>query len=177
MSERATRIGNDNSGDFIATRTSYDTDQNSNDRVVQRFDLASERGPSPLGTANRGSSGTLNDIDVLDLTTLSSDLTNNLIDIGDKSMLVVSVELSASTTNSVIITPIMFDNENTPGVMGILESKAFNLAYDFKKASTSGYIPATKIWDTSGAHKIGLHITEWADAGGSITIKVYGWVI
>ena len=112
----------------------------------------------------------------MDLSNLPSDLTSNLIDVGDKSVLVVQAEFDDSAANVLTITPIMFDKEGTPGILGLLEGKTLSLPYAFHKGS-SDYVTPVTFWDTLGAHKLGLHITNWADSGGAITLKVYGWVI
>lgn len=175
MAEKGTPIEDGASGDVIATRDAFETDESANSRVIQRFDLASGRGPSPLGTATRGSAGVLNTIDALDLSNLPLDLTSNLLDVGDKSVVVIQAEFSGSGAQPVTVTPIMFDAEATPGVLGVLESKTLVQPYAFHNNGL--YVTQAAFWDTLGAHKIGLHVTSWADSGGSITLKVYGWVI
>lgn len=176
IQESSTIVSDAASGDAIATRQSAENDDQGNSRYIQRIDFASGKCPSPLPTAVRGSDGTLNTVDPLDLDNLPSDLTNNLITIGDKSMLNVFIELTAYTTNEIIITPILYDNEATPGFMGLLESKSFQMTYGFNKSGNSYFTPILS-WDTVGGWKVGLHVTDWADSGGSIYIKVYGWVI
>lgn len=177
MAEKGTPIEDGASGDVIATRDAFETDSvGGASRVIQRIDFASGRGPSPLGNAKRGSAGTLNTIDTLNLASLPSDLTSNLIDVGDKSTLVVFVEFTSSSAQDIVITPIMFDKEASPGVMTVMPSHTFGIDYAFYK-SASSYVTASYAWDTMGAHKIGLHVTAWPDSGGAIYVKVYGWVI
>jgi len=177
MAEKGTPIEDGASGDVVATRDAFELDSvGGASRVIQRVDFASGRGPSPLGTAKRGSAGILNSIDTLNLTALPTDLTSNLIDVGDKSTLILQVEFTTSTAQDIVITPLMYDNAGTPGIMGVMQAHPFSLDYAFYKGGANYITPAFS-WDTLGAHKIGIHITQWPDNGGSIYVKVYGWVI
>ena len=151
--ELATQVASASSGSFVATRQAYALDQTGDARVIQRVDFSSNRGPSPLGTAQRGSSGTWNAIDTLNLTSLPSDLTSNLINVGDNSMVIMQVEFSLATAQDITITPLMFDKGG------------------------ANYVTPAFAWDTYGAHNIGIHLTQWGDAGGAGYVKVYGWVI
>jgi hypothetical protein len=176
MAEKGTPVADGASGDNVATRDAFALDELGVARVIQRVDLSSNRGPSPLGNAIRGNAGTTNTIDTLNLSSLPADLTNNLIIIGDNSMLIVQVEFSLATAQDITITPIMYDNVGTPGIMGILPAKTFSLDFGFYKGGAN-YITPAQAWDTHGAHKFGLHLTQWADSGGAGYVKVYGWVI
>ena len=174
--ELATQVASASSGSFVATRQAYALDQTGDARVIQRVDFSSNRGPSPLGTAQRGSSGTWNAIDTLNLTSLPSDLTSNLINVGDNSMVIMQVEFSLATAQDITITPLMFDNQATPVIMGVLAPHVFSLDFGFYKGGAN-YVTPAFAWDTYGAHNIGIHLTQWGDAGGAGYVKVYGWVI
>ena len=123
----------------------------------------------------RGASTMVSAAESFDLTSLPSDLTSNLITVGDKSMLCVSVEQSVSG-GTVTVTPILYDNEATPNVVGVLPPKTFTQPYAFRRGSSSGnYALPMQTWDVSGAYKIGLHFSAFT--GTSNTFKAMGWVI
>lgn len=175
MGEKSIRIADAASGDRIATRDAYEVDGSSNARVIERVDFASGKFASPMTTYSRGNSGMINAAETFDLTNLPADLTGNLIAVGDKSMLCVSVEQSVSG-GTVTVTPILYDNEATPNIVGILPPKTFTQPFAFRRGSGSGnYVLPVQSWDVSGAHKIGLHFSAFT--GTSNTFKAMGWVI
>lgn len=125
--------------------------------------------------AGNSSESNLTAADSFDLTALPAELTQNLITVGDKSMLCVGVEQFTSG-GTVTITPIAFDNESTPGIVTILPSKNFGQLYNFRRGASSGlYVLPVNTWDVSGAFKIGLHMS--AISGSSNYPKIYGWMI
>ena len=125
--------------------------------------------------AGDSSAATLTAADTLDLTGLPADLLQNLITVGDASVLVVSVEQTVSGGSATIV-PILFDNATTPGVYAILQHKVITQTYAFRRGSGSGnYLLPTQLWDCSGAYKIGLNLT--AISGTSNALKIYGWVL
>ena len=175
MGEKSIRIANATSGDRIATRDAFETDGSSNARVIERVDFASGKFATPIGNAQRGHSAMISAAETFDLTSLPSDLTDNLITVGDKSMLCVVVEQSVSG-GTVTVTPILYDNETTPGIVGILPPKTFSQPYAFRRGTSSGnYVLPVNTWDVSGAFKIGLHFSAFT--GTSNTFKAWGWVI
>jgi len=175
MAEKSIRIADDSTGDRIATRDAVELDTGSNARVIERVDFASGKFTSPRGSATRGSSSAITTADGTDLTNLPSDLTSNLITVGDKSMLIVFPEHTASD-GSVTVTPILYDNEGTPGIVGILSSKTSVVDTEFRRGSSSGnYVSEALVWDVTGAYKIGLHIT--AIGGTSNGVQLWGEVI
>ena len=175
MAEKSIRVADDASGLYMATRDAFEQDASSNDRVIERVDFASGRFASPRGNAKRGNSAAITSADGLDLTNLPSDLTGNLIDVGDKSMLIVFSEHTADD-GSVTVTPILYDGETTPGIVGILPAKTSAVDTKFRRGSTSGnYLSEALVWDVTGAHKIGLHIT--AIGGTSNGVQLWGYVI
>jgi hypothetical protein len=96
MAEKSIRLADATSGIRMATRDAFETDDSSNPRVIERVDLASGKVASPIGEAKRGNSAAISAADTLDLTSLLSDLTTNLIVVGDKGLLVVAAEQSVS---------------------------------------------------------------------------------
>lgn len=175
MAEKSIRIADAASGLRMAMRDAYAADGSSNARVIERIDFASEKFPTPIGNAQRGHSGMISAAETFDLTALPADLTSNLITVGDKSMLCVVVEQSVSG-GTVTVTPILYDNEGTPGIVGILPPKTFSQPYAFRRGSASGnYVLPIQMWDVAGAYKIGLHFSAFT--GTSNTFKAWGWVI
>lgn len=175
MSEKSVRIADAASGSYMATRDAFETDGSSNARVVERVDFASGKFASPMTTYTRGNSSMISAVETFDLTNLPSDLTSNLITVGDKSMLCVSVEQSVSG-GTVTVTPILYDNESTPNIVGILPPKTFTQPYAFRRGASSGnYVLPIQTWDVSGAYKIGLHFSAFG--GTSNTFKAMGWVV
>jgi len=175
MAEKSIRIADAESGLRMAMRDAYEVDNEFNARVIERVDFASGKFTSPIGNATRGHSAMIGTADTLDLTALPADLTGNLITVGDRSMLCVAVEQSVSA-GTVTVTPILYDNESTPGIVGILPPKTFTQPYAFRRGASSGnYVLPIQTWDVSGAHKIGLHIS--GITGTSNTCKAWGWVI
>lgn len=118
---------------------------------------------------------TLTAADTFDLTALPVELTQNLITVGDKSSLVVLVEQYTSG-GYVNVTPIIYDNEVSPGIVGILPFKTFNQPIAFRLGSGAGmYVLPACIWDCFGAYKIGLHLSTIS--GTSNYVYIYGYVI
>lgn len=175
MAEKSIRIADDDTGLRVGMREGAELDDSGNARVIERIDFASGKFASPIGNAIRGSSSACNAADTFDLTNLPADLTGNLITVGDKSMLCVSVEQSVSG-GTVTITPILYDNEGTPGIVGVLQPQTFSQPYAFRRGSSSGnYTLPVLTWDVTGAHKIGLHNSAFS--GTSNTWKAFGWVL
>lgn len=125
--------------------------------------------------AGNSSDSNLTAADTFDLTALPAELTQNLIMVGDKSLLCVGVE-QCTTGGTVTVTPIAYDKEATPGIVSILPSKNFGQLYPFRRGASSGlYVLPVVTWDVCGAHRIGLHMS--AITGSSNYPKIYGWVI
>jgi hypothetical protein len=175
MAEKSVRLADDTSGLYLATRDAFEVGSGSEARIIERVDFASGKFVSPIGNATRGHSSMINAAETFDLTNLPADLTGNLITVGDKSLLCVVVEQTV-TGGTVIITPILYDNEGTPGIVGVLSPKTFTQPYAFRRGSGSGnYALPIQVWDVLGAHKIGLHSSGFTGSGN--TWKAWGWTI
>jgi hypothetical protein len=152
------------------------------------FTLCDQAGTFQAGNLNEGvnsdvctiagnsSASNLTAPDTADLTALPAELTQNLITIGYKSLLVVAVEQFTSG-GTVTVSPIIYDNESSPGIVGVLSAKAFiQQPYAFRRGSASGlYLLPAQSWDILGAYKIGLHMS--GITGTSNYPMIYGWVI
>lgn len=175
MAQKSVRVADGSSGNYVAMRDAVENDTDAHARIIQLWDLAGGKFVTPIGNATRGNSSMINYAETFDLTNLPADLTDNLITVGDKSMLVVAVEQSVSG-GTVTVTPIVYDNEASPGVVSILPPKTFMQPYAFRRGSGSGnYVLPAQTWDVVGAYKLGLHFSAFT--GTSNTFKAWGWVI
>ena len=163
MGEQATRISDQHSGDYIATRDAIETD-GTNARVIQLMDFASRQLPSPATI--RGISSFIGSVDGVDLASLPAELTNNLIDVGDKSTLLVFPRHSVSI-GEVAITPIIFNDAGT--AIGVRATKTSGMGTALFAISGVYYSPQL-VWDTQGSEKIGLHITTISGAGNTVRL-------
>ena len=164
MAEQATRITDQHSGDYIATRDAIENDDDSNSRVIQLMDFASRQLASPATI--RGISSFVNSADGVDLASLPAELTSNLITVGDKSTLLVFPRHSVSN-GEVSITPIIFNDAGT--AIGIRATKTSGMGTALFVVSGVYYSPQL-VWDTQGAEKIGLHITVLGGAGNTVRL-------
>lgn len=166
-------------GDVVATRDAFETDEGGNARTIQLVDMASRQAVLEL---IRGISGWIYDPDALNVDSFPAELTDNLIDCGDKSTLIVVPEFQ-SHLGTVDITPIAYfrywDGAAESEIPRILETKrtsvnATEMADAFQNTGVSPYVylAPTIAWDVLGAKKIGLHITSVASG-----VKLRGGMI
>lgn len=169
MSEQATRIANQATGDRIATRDAYETDVNGNARTLQIVGFSSRQ--IVVHPPLRGYPTPVTVVDTADLTNLPVELTTNIIDIGDTNILVVDVEHTASD-GSATITPLIF-NENETTVLAVRASKTSGMgSVVFRRGAASGnYVSPQLQWDTLGASKIGLHISVIGGTANGVILK------
>ena len=172
LNELNTLIQQRSAGLAVASREAVVKDVNLNPRHIQRIDFSSNKFESPLSPIISGK----NDTDSLDISVYTPIISGSLIEVQDNSMLCVTLEFNAYNNESVIITPIVYDNENPSNWVGTLESKEIVQTYSFNYNNSSYFTPIVA-WDILGAWKIGIHVTEWANAGGSLSFNIYAWVI
>lgn len=108
MAEQAIRVSDDRTGDYVATRDAYEQDAESLDRVIQLVDLAYRQ-----VTLNeiRGIGTPIDAADGVDLSSLPSELTDNLIEMGDKRVLIVEA-LHDANDGEVLVTPVAVNESN-----------------------------------------------------------------
>ena len=164
MAEQATRISDQHSGDYIATRDAIENDAGANARVIQLMDFSSRQLPSPATI--RGISSFINSVDGINLASLPAELTSNLLETGDKSTLLVFPRHSVSN-GEVSITPIIFNDAGT--AIGVRATKSSGMGTALFAVSGVYYSPQL-VWDTQGAEKIGLHITILSGAGNTVRL-------
>ena len=169
MAEQATRITDQHSGDYIATRDAVEQDADSHSRVIQLMDFSSRQIATP--TTIRGILSFVSSADGVDLASLPAELTGNLITVGDKSTLVV-FPLHSANDGEVSITPIIFNAAGT--ALGVRATKASGMGTALFVNSGVYYSPQL-VWDTQGAVKIGLHIT--VIGGTANTVRLQAGVI
>lgn len=164
MAEQATRIADQISGDYIATRDGYINDGDGKARTIQIIDFASRQLASgDISTIRTGVSV----VDGVNMGALPAGLTSNLISIGDRSVLVVFPMHSASD-GEVTITPIIFSAGSV--AIGIRASKASAMgSFAFVKAGL--YYSPQVVWDVQGAEKIGLHVTVIGGTANFVTLN------
>jgi len=174
MAEKAIRISESESGDYVAFRDAFELGSGSESRVIQRLDFSAGKFLNPIDAPYRGNMARISAADSFDLTALPSELLNSMVMVGDGSILTVAVE-QVTSLGTLTITPILFDDAYPPNVVGILEPKLFTQPYTHRRGTTWGdYLLAIRSWDVSGAYKIGLHCS--AISGTSNTCRVYAWI-
>jgi len=168
MTERATRIANQESGDWIATRSAYETfGDPPTSRVIQLIDWAS-RQLDNVQTV-RGISTPVTSADPVDLNSLPSELVDNALELGDKAFVVVMPEHTADD-GEVYITPIILDADNN--VIGIRATKASGMGEaKFRYGASGRYASPQLQWDAMGAKKIGFHITKINGTNNGVVLK------
>lgn len=130
MAEQATRIKDQKAGDYIATRDAHEQDAEAHNRVIQLVDFASRQ--LSVHPTIRGSVAPIDAPDGVGLEDLPSDLTSNLITVGDSSILVVDCEHTADD-GSVSVTPIIFnDAGDTVFTVRATKSSAIGTAAFFR---------------------------------------------
>lgn len=174
MAEKSIRISDDASGFRLATRDAYALDGQSNARVIPLYDFAAGKFMSPVGPATRGLASWLAAADTFDLTAPPSELLNWLVDVGDGAVLTVAAEQTVSG-GTAIVTPILFDAQSPPNVVGVLDPKTFIQTSAFRIGASAGqYELPVASWDVSGAHKVGLHLS--GITGTSNGVRLFAWI-
>jgi len=168
MAEKGTRVRDDVSGDFVATRTAATTDDQGRSRVIQIVDFASRqlRVHQPLRGLTGSGQGSA---DSFDLDNLPSELLDNLIEIGDTSIFVCDCEHTKSD-GSVVVTPILFDESNW--VIGVRESKSSGMGAAKFQRGSGRYVSPQLQWDSLGAIKVGFHVSNIGGYGNKV--KLFG---
>ena len=134
--DTSTRVNDDSAGAYIATRQAVETDGSGNVRQVQIVDIAIR--PRENTRTIRGSSSPISSADGIDLDNLPADLLNNLIHVGDSSILSVEVEHLRSN-GWVKITPIIFDSTGTT-VLGVRSTKKSGMGTALFQRGSGRYV-------------------------------------
>lgn len=151
-------------GDYVRTRDSEETPggQASN---VQIFDYASRHLPNSFfNSPNRSGVAAADSVDL-------SALSSTAITVGDKSVLVISVDFNTAGANCIIV-PVFYDENATPAIIGIGEELVFQ-ASTLRRTASGNYLGAIKMVDVFGATNVRLAVRSLS--GG--TINVYGGVL
>jgi uncharacterized membrane protein len=109
MGEKGTRVSDQRTGAYIATRDAVETDDQGHPRTVQLVDFSSRR---VLFQKNRGYPDAVVSVDDPNLFTLAEELVTHLIPVGDKTILLVS-PFHTDVNGEVHVTPILFATKTT----------------------------------------------------------------
>lgn len=173
MAVQSMRIADAASGNRMQAIDASEVDSSGYATVMERVVSGTAKLPTSMGNATRGQSAYITAAESFDLTALPADLTGNLIECGDSSIIEVFCDMTANGT--ITVTPIIFDGQATPVAVSEMESKMFSKVYAFRRGSGSGDYPApSQVWDTRGAINIGLHVS--AVSSGN-TCKLWGKMV
>ena len=179
MAEKGILIENQTGGESIAMRDAYLPDEASNPRLIQRvnFDVSSCRNiTSPMGAPMRSGVAAA---DSLDLSSMPADLTDNIIDMGDSSMLVVFTEFLGAGGQDLTFYPVIFDTVGVTedDVIGVLEeqwSGAYADAQLSRNTDGTQYLGPRIHVPTLGAPRIGLLVNY---CGVTTTVSLWGYAL
>ncbi|MCP4104972.1 MAG: hypothetical protein GY749_05480 [Desulfobacteraceae bacterium] len=152
------RIKDDNTGKQVAMRPAREMMPDGEDTYIQLIASA-----SPVLTY-RTLRSSVSAADSADISALSSDITANLIYIGDCSEFILFAECSERGTVTVI--PLILSESLT--VESVLASHTFTAGS--LRRGTGNYLAAQKSWSTEGAGIVAVHIAE-ISAGNTIIIR------
>jgi len=154
-------------GSFVACRNAREQDGSGNARLVQLVDFVS-RALDDIPTI-RGSAGSeITTSDAADKASFPTELTDNLIAVGDQSVLVVA-PFHTATDGEVTITPLIF-NQAGDTLLSILPSKVSGMG-SVSFSDGSSYVSPLLQWDLMGAPKIGIHISSVDGTSNGVIIK------
>ena len=173
MAEKGLSIANQIAGASIATRNAYELDDESNIRVIPRILPVCHHAPDPFPILRSG----ITDIDSRDLSSLIPDITDNIIICGDKTRLIAHVDFASFANQDICLTPILFDDEASPGIVGILETMCISVTMtdNITRSTGANMLARAQIWNLYGAVKVGMMITDYVTI--TTTATVYGYVI
>ncbi len=173
MAEKGIVVSDDGSGESVACRDAIKQDDDSNNRIIQLFDKAARPVVYHQGTPIRSVSSS----DTIDLSTVPSDIYNNLLDVSDAESVVVWAGVSNEfgvIGERVFVTPIVMDENLTlANVMPVACLPTFEVLPVYPKTrslsdageflivddSTKLAITAVQAFPTFGAKRIGFHVT------------------
>lgn len=174
MVEKAIRIRNADEGDYVATRDANEDTGTGISRTVQLVDFSSRQLDA---VALRGDPDTPTRISAADTgVNLSGGVPTGVVmlDVGDKSTLVVHVHHDIDSGEATL-TPLVAYDYDGGTQYGVLEAKktasASSTAIQY---GANNYISPALAWDCRGAKQIGILVSE---LGAGDDIIVYGGLI
>lgn len=177
MAEKGTTILDIAGGTSIATRDANAVDEGSAARVIQRFTPATIHIPTPLGLPHRAEITAIDPLPA-DLDNLPAELLANLVSCVECDRVVVFGKcLGGTASTSLRVTPIFFDNDAPPGIVGMGEEEMIyedNLLFTFNGGASS--LLETRVFETWGAAKAGPYITDLT-LGGATHIDIWMFAI
>lgn len=179
MAEKGLRIKDQTEGLSIACRDAYELDENSDSRIFQITDRSSGQITRPAGSPTRSA---ILVSDGLDLSNLPADVTDNLIECGDKHTLVCYYEFLDTTASQYCkVQPLLFDNEVTPGIIAALDTSSVSCnsasSYLYQTSQGGRYLADAYSWNVVGAYKVGLYVSYLDLKGGSNGINLRGFMV
>jgi len=189
MSEKGVLVSDADTGESVAARDAYETDDDSNNRIVQLIDRSQRQHGITISTSTGLVREVTGSTDDFLMAPVPSDITSNALTVGDKTTLVVACKYQlASATENFVVTPIVLDSNNamvgflTPRVVkGFAPTSGEAFYFSFTGESTyNGTFSEILSWNVLGAHKIGIHVRFCNGTGtlsGDDGIKVFANVI
>jgi hypothetical protein len=162
MVEKGVIVQDADSGESVACRDAVQVDDGSNSRIIQLVDNSSRKNSISMASPLR----TVTSSDSLDLSSISTDITDNLITIGDASSVIAALTYEDNGTDQgIYVTPIIFE-ESSLTVIALLEPKKFasvteqwNDSYAEQFVLSGTTIPTImQSWNVMGAFRVGFHV-------------------
>ena len=113
MAETSILIADQTGGEVLAMRDAYELDDGSNARLIQRVSLANLHFPYPIGDPTR----TFSTADSKDIDACPAELITNIVEMGDKSNLLLLAEFAATGTQNCRIAFVFFDENDAAVAM------------------------------------------------------------
>lgn len=176
MAEKGTLIVNQIAGQSIAIRDAYEVDDLGNPRMISRVQRVKHQCPAnPVPFIRTGITG----LDSLDLSSLIADITDNIIDCGNRTHLAIYGEfLGSLNTQNIRVMPIVFDSQGSPGIVTLLKKQTISVGSTSvtRNADNTCRFPQnqTAHWDLAGARKVGALVVDTATI--DTTVNLRAWV-
>lgn len=183
MAEKGIIVADSATGESVACRDAVENDNDGNARIIQRVDVCKGKLPDTFYSStykvwsaiNSATPSSWVENGNSDWTTMK----NNLVDVGDKSTLVVAIDCDDEPASLPTIMPLIYASDETT-LLWPLEPKTFSLAENpgetvTLKRANDQYILLPETWDVTGAMKIGIRVSDYSDA--YTTLDVYATVI
>lgn len=178
MTEKGILLEDQDDGKSLATRDAYELDDLSNAREIQRIEYGitpCRKLPSPLGSPVRED---ITGPDSLDLSLMPSEITDNIIDCGDATTLIILTEFAtADNSQAMNIIPLVFDAStgtavaNVIGMLPVMYVQVRTYSNAARNADGSDLLGEVLSTALRGAPRIGILVRS----GTSITSTANVW--
>ena len=162
MAETSILINDQTGGEVLAMRDAYETDGGSNARIVQRVSLANLHFASPLSAATR----TVTTADSKDIDACPAELITNIVEMGDKSNLILFAEFTASGTQDCRVALVFFD-ENDVAIAMHYPNSLNSSSYVYRTTGETNQLTEALVLNESikRMSRIGIHIYSTTTTG------------